>query len=276
MKQHTRKLLILLPFLPLLMANSPAPQREMYTDLKATYLSVESLHGYYFYHFNVKNVGDGYAYRLNIESRTGEKSFYCSIESNEIVPPFENVIIEPGFDKELIMVTKTEIPESKEVIASSYDYYVAAEDITFEGSKEVSYSFSNSYPSNNVYVYEIDAYYDDTLSQDYDYDIAIKLTYDGETFVTRSDNVEKCVFTTSETLDLTKLTVNEITMLRSSSKYGYRDYYYGIGCKDFLNTFLLFILIFFIFLGFGIFALIFFPAMARRRRRKALLEQDKK
>ena len=276
MKQHTRKLLILLPFLPLLMANSPAPQREMYTDLKATYLSVESLHGYYFYHFNVKNVGDGYAYRLNIESRTGEKSFYCSIESNEIVPPFENVIIEPGFDKELIMVTKTEIPESKEVIASSYDYYVAVEGIAFNGSKEVGYSFSNSYPSNNVYVYEIDAYYDDTLSQDYDYDIAIKLTYDGETFVTRSDNVEKCIFTTSETLDLTKLTVNDITLLRSSSKYGYRDYYYGIGCKDFLNTFLLFILIFFIFLGFGIFALIFFPAMARRRRRKALLEQDKK
>ena len=273
MKKHSRKLLILLPFLPLLMANSPAPQRETYRDLEATYLSVETLHGYNFYHFNIKNVGTGYVNYLNLDNKPGDKSFYASLDSNEIVSPFDNVIIEPGFDKEVIVVTKNEIPESKEVQASAYDFYVAAEDITFDGSKEVTYSPKDSYLGGNVYTYSIDVQCDGTLSENYDYCAAIKLTYDGASCFVRSSSVEKLYFTTSESLDLNKLTIDEITMLRSKDAYQYRDYY-GIGCKDFLNAFLLFLLVFFLFLGFGIFSAIFFPAMARRRRRNRLLQEQ--
>lgn len=276
MKKHTRKLLILLPFLPLLMANSPAPQRETYRDIEVTYLSVETLHSYNFYHFNIKNTGDGYVYYLNLDNKYGDKSFYANVESNEIFPPFDNVIIEPGFDKEVVVATKDEIPESKEVQASAYEFYVAAEDITFYGSKEITYSVKDSYSGGNVHVYNIDAQYNGTLSEDYDYNVAIKLTYNGVSCVVRSGNVEKLSFTTSESLDLTKLTIDDITMLRNSEKYQYRDYYYGVGCKDFLNAFLIFFLVISIITGFGIFSAIFFPAMARRRRRRALLEQNKK
>ena len=277
MKKHTRNLLIIIPLLPLLMANSPAPRRESYKDFEVTYLSVETLHNYNFYHLNIKNVGEGYVTTyLSLTNKVGEKSFYADVERNEIVAPFENVLIEPGFDKEVIVATKNEIPESKEVEATAYQYSVVAEDITFSGSKEVQYSLMSSNPSTNYYVYKVDAQYDGTLLESYNYTAAIKITYNGVSCVVESDEIEQLSFRTNESLDLTKLTVDEVIMIRSYDKYEYRDYYYGNGCKNFLNTVLLFLLISSIILGFGIFSAIFFPAMARRRRRKALLEQDKK
>lgn len=275
MKKHTRNLLIIIPFLPLLMANSPAVSREPYNGLEVTYLSEETLHNYNFYHFNVKNVGEGYVSYFDIDNKQGEQSFYGSIENNEICPPFENVLIEPGFDKELVVATKNKIPESKEVVAECYDFYVPAEGFTFHGTMKVTYSLGESHYEYNQYVYKIAAYYDGTFSGNYYYSAAIKLTYNGITCCVLAEDLERFYFRTNEELDLEKLTVDDITMLQGNERY--TDYYFrGNGCKNFLNSLLLFMLIFFLLLGFGIFSAIFFPAMARRRRAKALLEQDKK
>ena len=276
MKTHTRKLLIILPLLPLLMANSPAPKRETYTDLEITYVGEESLHNYNFYTLNVKNVGEGYVYYLNVSNKQFDTSFYTTMESNEICPPFVDAMINPGFDKDLVFATKEVIPESKEVIGEAYDYYVAAEDSTFTGSREIVYSTSGSYAANSSYLYNVDVQYDGAFSPNYNYCVAIFLTYDGVSCCVKSDNTEKISFRTNEKLDLSKLTVGEIKMLRSNYEYNYNyGYYNGAGCRNALNALLVFMLVFFLVLGFGIFSAIFFPAMARRRRRKALLAQDK-
>ena len=276
MKKHTRNLLIFIPFLPLLMANSPAPRRDSYKDFEVSYLSVETLHGYNFYHFNLKNVGESYAYYVSFDNKPGDKSFYATLESNEICPPFDYVLVEPGFNKEVVLASKNEIAESKEVVATAYDYYVVVENLPFSGSMDVSYSLADSYPANNNYVYKVNANYFGTIDTDYGYVAAIKLTYDGETCVVRSDSISHLYFSTNEQLDLEKLTVDSVTMLRTPEAHEYGGYYYGYGCRNFLNTMLIFFLVFFLLLGFGIFSAIFFPAMARRRRQRALLEQDKK
>ena len=276
MKTHTRKLLIILPLLPLLMANSPAPKRETYTDLEITYVKEESLHNYNFYTLNVKNVGEGFVYYLNVSNKQKDTSFYATMESNEICPPFVDVMINPGFDKDLVLATKNVIPESKELIGEAYDYYVAAEDSTFTGSREIVYSAGGSYSANNSYLYNVDVQYDGAFSPNYNYCVAIFLTYDGASCCVRSDNTERISFRTNEKLDLSKLTVGEIKMLRSDYEYNYNyGYYNPSGCRNALNALLIFMLVFFLVLGFGIFSAIFFPAMGRRRRRKALLAQDK-
>ena len=274
MKNRRRYLLIIMPLLPLLMANSPAPKRNYYQDLEITYLSTETLHTYNFYHFNVKNTGSGYVNYLSLSNKNPGKGFYASIENNEICPPFANVVIEPGFDKELVFATKYEIPESKEVTAEVYDYYVAAENITFISNKEVTYSVADSYPLYDEYIYTIDAQYDGELSDDYSYDAVIKLTYDGVSCSVCSGSIDKLYIRSNESLDLTKLTVDEITMVRNPQKYS--ENYYFVGCRDVANAFGIFLLVFFLLMGFGVFAAIFFPAMARRRRRRALLEQNNK
>lgn len=274
MKKHARRLLIILPFLPLLMANSPAPQRKEYRDLEVTYLSVETFYSYNFYHFNVKNAGEYYADYFTIENKSGDKGFYAYVENDEICPPFNYLVLEPGFEKEIVVATKNTIPESHEVQVICYNYYLPVDNITYTFSNEATYSVSGSSPANNEYIYELDAKYNGDPGEEFSYLAVINLTYDGVSLTVRSDNINKPSFRTSESIDLEKLTINDVKMVRYNEEYNYPNYF--AGCQDFINAFLLFLLIFFILLSFGIFAAIFFPAMARRRRRKALLEQDKK
>lgn len=272
MKTHTRKLLIIIPLLPLLMGNSPAPQREEYDGLEVTYLSEESLHNYNFYHFNIKNTGDGFVDYLNFTNENGDESFYAGIEGSEICPPFNQGLIEPGFDKEVIVATKNTIPESKKVLARAYSYMVLDTNITYSGSMHVSYSIGRSNAANKLYCYNIQAIRSGALDNEFNYECAANVTYKGvDYYITVNDDL---YFTTYEQLDLEQLTVNKVVMLKSSVKYYYN--YGGIDFSGALKALLIFLLLFFLIVGFGIFSAIFFPAMARKRRRKALEEQNNK
>ena len=274
MKKHTRNLLFIIPLLPLVMANSPAPQREEYKDIEITYKSVESLHGYNFYHFNLKNIGEGYIDYVDIHNKPDESPFYANTESNEISHPFNSVFIEPGFDKEIIVVSKNTIPESKEVVASSYTYYVQEENISFQGSKHVAYSVSSSSVADNYFAYNIQAFYSGATDSRYDYRGAAYFTYKGEHVCVKLNSIDTLSFVTNEKLDLDQLVLDDLVVLRSS--FAYNNYYDDYDVGNAISTLLVFLLIFFIILGFGIFSAIFFPAMARRRRKKALLEQENK
>ena len=273
MKKHTRNLLIIIPLLPLLMANSPAPQREEYKDVEAVYQSVESLHGYNFYHFKLINFGEGYVDYIDLNNKPNDTYFYASLQSNEICPPFDSVFIEPGFEKEVIIVSKDDIPESKEVKATAYYYYVKVEDMTFGGSKHVAYSVNSSTVSSNYFVYNIQAYYTGATDSSYNYCAAAYFKYKGEDVCVRLGSIDNLSFTTNKKLDLNELVLEDIAVLRSNVKYNYYD---GIYLGDAIQTLLIFLLIFVLVLGFGIFSAIFFPALARKKRRKALLEQENK
>ena len=273
MKQRARKLLVILPLLPLLMANSPAPRQEEYKDLEVTYVREESLYSYNFYHFNIKNTGVGYVDNLYLYNKNGSDYFSAYVEDGEILPPFNNILIEPGFDKEIVVATKNTIPESKEVQTECYSYYIDAEGVTFDGEKTVSYVSDASNVSSNHHVYKIRAFYDGELTGNYNYRAVLKFTYDGASACICLDDFDNLMFSTNEQIDLTKLTVTDVVMVRDTERH---NYYNGIGInlENALRGFLIFLLVFGLLLSFGIFAAIFFPAMARRKRRNRLLQEQ--
>ena len=269
MKTHTRKLLTIIPLLPLLMANSPAPREQEYTDLEVTYLSEESLHGYNFYHFNLKNTGTGFLNSVNFTSEKSEKYFYADTYNSDIWEPFNNCYFEPGFDREIVVATRNTIPASKKVVASSYSRGVLAEEITYGGSMHVSYSLSRSDVSNDIYYYTIQAE-KGGKAENYYYYTAAYVTYKGINYCI---DVDDLTFTTNEKLDLEQFTLNKIVAIKNEYIRRNSDSWDYAG---FLQSLLLFLLIFFVLLSFGIFSAIFFPAMARRRRRRALLANQEK
>ena len=273
MKQRARKLLAILPLLPLLMANSPAPRQEEYKDLEVTYVREESLYSYNFYHFNIKNTGVGYVDNLYLYNKNGSDYFSAYVEDGEILPPFNNILIEPGFDKEIVVATKNTIPESKEVQTECYSYYIDAEGVTFDGEKTVSYVSDASNVSSNHHVYKIRAFYDGDLTGNYNYRAVLKFVYDGASGCIVLEDIENLLFSTNEQIDLTKLTVTDVVMVRDTERH---NYYNGIGInlENALRGFLIFLLVFGLLLSFGIFAAIFFPAMARRKRRNRLLQEQ--
>ena len=273
MKKHTRTLLSILPLLPFLMANSAVPRPEEYKDITVTYKSEESLYNYNFYHLDIKNVGEGYLSNLYMTSQHHETPFSVELDMSEVYPPFSEPLIQPGFDKEVVVATKNKIPESKSLLAYSYDYYIAAEGFKFSKDKTVGFDPESSNVSSNYFVYKVNTTYTGDF-EDYYYSIAIKLTYDGETYYVRSYYTESITILAHEQLDLTKLTIEDLIMLRSPRNYntGYDDI--GGNFAKAMSSVLLFLLVFFLLLGFGIFSAIFFPAMARRKRQRALQEQN--
>ena len=275
MKQRTRKLLVILPLLPFLMANSPAPRQEDYKDLEVTYVSEESLYTYNFYRFNVKNTGNGYLNYIYLNNQDGDNYFGAYIENNEILPPFDNVLIEPGFDRVVIVATKNKLPDSKIVKAECSSYFIDAENVAFNGDKKVSYVSNASSVSNHYHVYTIQAFYSGETSGNYNYRAVLKFTYDGVSGCVLLDNIDNLRFTTNEQLDLTKLTVEDVLMVRDTERYNYYNNGFGENLGNAFAVLLIFLLVFGLLLSFGIFSAIFFPAMARRRRQRALQQNNK-
>lgn len=273
MKHAQRKLLIIIPLLPLLMGNSPAPQirDDEYKDFEVTYLSEETYYGYNFYHFNIDNTGNGYieSIYLNNEIEAGS-SFYASLDSDDVCQPFYNGLVEPGFNREVVFVTKNQMPESKKVTATAYAYSSVAEEVTISGTNAITYLVESSDIKNNYYNYQIDCSFSN-MNDDYYYAAAIKFNYDGKTYCVKSNNTKKMVVTSSKELDLNLLSVSEVVALKSEKNYRYID---NINFDDVWRAIGLFFLIFGLLLSFGIFSAIFFPAMARRKRRNRLLQEQ--
>ena len=275
MRYHTRRLLSIIPILPFLMAASTASEIDYgeYRSFELTFVKEESLYSYNFYSFNLKNTGDGYIDYFYIQNDSDEISFNATLENDEIYPPFLYGVIEPGFDKDVVFVTKNKIPESHNVVGKAYAYSTVAEEVSLSGSKEVSYSLELSDKANSLYAYNIDVSFSG-LSSDYDYSAAIKLTYEGEAYSVKCNDIRNDFYITANTeLNLSNLTIDEVVPLKSKQRYYYDGLFINLG--DALGTFILFFVIFGLFVSFGIFAAIFFPAMSRRKRRNRMNAANK-
>ena len=273
MKHAQRKLLVIIPLLPLLMANSPAPQirDEEYKDFEVTYLSEESYYGYNFYHFNLNNTGNGYIENVYLNSEPdASTNFYGAVESDEVCQPFYNGLIEPGFNREVIVVSKNQLPESKKVASQGYAYSTIAEEVTFTGTNAITYLVEVSDIKNGYYYYQIDCSLSN-LNDEYYYACAIKLNYKGVTYCVKSNDTKNITISASSELDLSQLSVSEVVALKSTKTYYYTEF---LNFDDALKAIGLFLLIFGLLLSFGIFSAIFFPAMARRKRRNRLLQEQ--
>ena len=265
MKNKYHKLLVLLPLFQLLMANSPAPQLYdyEYKDYEISYVSEEQHYSYYFYHFYLHNTGQGYIDHIYFSNKETDRAFGAVLYGDDLGYPFYNALIQPGFDGEVVVSTQNKIPDSKQVNSEAYAFSTLAEEITFSETYEVKIQNTSNY--DNRFYYEIKTSYSGEKDSEYYYGAAIEITYDGNPYCLESRSLDDLQFSTAEELDLTKLTVDRIVALKSTA-----NRYYDYNLQNALTTLLIFLLVSGLILSFGIFAAIFFPAMARRKRRNRM------
>ena len=271
MKNKYQKLLILLPLFPFLMANSPAPQirEEVYKDYELSYVGEEQHYNYYFYRFHLHNTGNGYIEYIHISNKIQDSAFGAYVGGDEIGRPFYEALIKPGFDDEIVFATQSKIPDSKQVDSEVYAYATLAEEISFNAIQSVKLMSETS--AGAPYYYEVKTSYSGAMSQDYYYGAALEITYDNVSYCVKSRSIDSITFSTTELLDLEKLSIDKIVALKST-----QNVFYDTDFKDALSILLIFLLVSGLILSFGIFAAIFFPAMARRRRRNRLLQSQNK
>ena len=258
MKKNYKRLIPLLFALPALMANAPVPQvfDKDYKDYELTYVSHVQNGDKYDYTYHLKNTGDGYINYVHLEYETRSEyyilSYYTESEHSVV---FKDTVFEPGFDQDIVMTAYKEIPDVKKLKKEVKGYAQFDESIVISGTKEVTKdkSYSGNY-------YKVDLYleYSDT---NWNYGAILKVNYDENIYYVKVDARDGYHIEANEEIDLTKLTILDVTAIKS------RPYMYGV-LDGFAIVAIVFIVCFFILIGGGIFAAIFIPTMVRRKRRR--------
>lgn len=275
MKKKYSKLLILLPICPLLMANSPAPAvyPDDYKDYQITYVKEEKIaDDKYNYVFNFKNTGDGYInyiYLNGEEIVNGEEMYYgLSLYDYEIASPFADGLLPPGFNGEVTLESTYQVPNPSKLKHNCQAYTEFYNDATIEGTKELSLNQDRYYNAqSDIYYYNFDIKLSDT-EDGYYYGVILKLNYDGEICYVKTDQFHSYQIVTNELLDLSKISVEDIKVIRTVE--------YNNGFGQFISiVVIVFVVGLLLLFAAGIFAAIFFPLMAARRRRRAVLLAEK-
>ena len=254
MKKSFIRALPLLLMVPNLMAASSIStvNSEKYTDYALTYQRVDIVDDDYYYYFDLNNTGDGY-----IEYLSFTESFYSDyVYASEYYAPFNNAVFGPGVHKNISFRSSTKIDNVDSPKSKSWGYANFATEIQVGGSKEVT--FVNK--GLNYYLYNIDMSLNGEKEKNKIYGVILEAEYNGSKYYIRINDAELYNFSTEEEIDLTKLVVNDIKVIKSVEHDS--DYYIGL-IIDIVT-----IVVFLVLIPFGIFAAIFFPAMARKRRRK--------
>ena len=273
MKNRYLKLLPLIIALPTLMGNAPVPQvfTNTYKDYQLTYLNVEQSGDYYYYHYNLKNTGSGYISHLSLSKEYEEYYFFATISTiNQgghygVYPFFDKGLYQPGFDDEIMMLSTRLITDIDKVSVSCEGYSVIDSDVYIAGTRNLSLRNHRNEGDHSVYFYELDIklVYDDP-NRDWNFGVVADLTYDGNNYYIKIDERGDYIIESSQELDLSKLTINNLTVIKSHSyDYGCRG-----GMEKLATILLIIVILFFVMISVGIFSAIFFPAMARRRRRR--------
>ncbi len=269
MKNRSLKLLPLIIVLPTLMGNAPAPQvfTQTYKDYQLTYLNVEQDGEYYLYHYNLKNIGNGYISSLYIKEESKDDYFVGSLFSGgnyRVYPFFGDGLFQPGFDDEIVFRSLKEANNINKVSVDCVGYNTFDPDVTISGTQQLSLYRKEDQSINLRCYYKLDVSLEYQNDSDWNYGVVANINYDGNTYYIKIDARGGFIVETSQELDLTKLTINDLTVIKSHS--------YGYGCRGnaqkIMIIFLVIVFIFALMISFGIFAAIFFPAMARRRRRR--------
>ena len=258
MKKNYKRLIPLLFALPALMANAPAPQvfNKDYKDYELTYVSHEQNGEQFDYTYHLKNTGKGYINHVLLEYETRSEyyvlSYYTESAHSDI---FKDTVLEPGFDQDIIMTSYKEIPDIKKLKKEVKGYAEFDKSIVINGTKEVTKDKSYS---GYYYKVDLNLEYSDT---NWNYGAILKVNYDENIYYVKVDERDRYHIETNEEIDLTKLTILDVTAIKS------RPYMYGV-LDGFAIVAIVFIVCFFILIGGGIFAAIFIPTMVRRKRRR--------
>ena len=271
MKKNYTKYFLFLPILPLLMANAPAPQvfEKEYKDYSLTFASEERIEtNKYAYHYNLKNTGTGYISYLYLYKESNNEYFSAVLDNtiNGII--FNNSLYEPGFDQAVTFVSNKKVSDINKIKIKCEGYNMFDNDVTITGTKKIALLRSSGEYEYREYEYRIDMSFESTNSE-YNYGAVLKLLYEEKTYYVKVDERNSFYLTAFEELDLAKLTLQDVTVIKSKG-------YYSDTTNFFTLVAAIFVVGFFMLISFGIFAAIFFPAMARRIRRRRALQAAQK
>lgn len=271
-----KKLALLLPLLPFLMANSPARSvySGRYEDFEASYVGEEIIDNYRYQVFHVKNTGEGYISYLNVNGTAVEYDFSCTVREDDFYPIFETVVIAPNqeVDVKVKSYTALAVIDGSKLSYYSYAYTSFVEGATVSGTKNVEVLKE----TENYCYYSIDVQVDDATAKIAN-SLVFKANYDGVEFYLKVDSYQKYRFYTTEQIDLNKLEIGDpVAVLKDAED----DYYYEglvVVGQLLLRLLLVFIAILFI-VGSIIFLAIFLPKIIRkskqRKRDQALKEKQ--
>ena len=208
-----KKLLMLLPMLPMLMANAPAPKAypQAYTDFEA---SIEYVDYLYDYSFHYKNTGVGYI-----------SSFFASSEECSnfgfyfgglgFCPFTYNGVLIPGQEWESVRTAEEKVNDYSKIKYTAEAYFDFADDVQVTGDLSIHKS------NNGKDGYTVNAELSGGDHTHYNYGLILKLTYDGSEYYIEVDEFEDFRFDTVD-FDENKLTNIEVVEVTRSVTYGYR------------------------------------------------------
>ncbi len=264
MKQNYKKLLMILPILPLMMANSPVKVKTdfNYYDFEMNFLGQESTGYYDTYSYHLNNYGDGYIYEL---FRVNDHfSDYCGFYQGSYGMFFENQVIGPQQEFDIYFDSYSFEPSEYSYAADAYTEF--SQDAVIEGTFEISFMQEYYYNENfNRYEYFLDAQVSKLNQNKYYYDFILNLTYDGVSYSTRvyeyyDDFGNKGLnFRSIEKLDLNKLQLSSTPLVVAQRMYsGY--------VEPTLNVTAMLIALGVGVGGAAIFCAIYFPLKARKKK----------
>ena len=209
-----KKLLMLLPMLPMLMANAPAPKAypKAYTDFEA---SIEYIDYLYDYSFHYKNTGVGYISSFFASSEECSNfGFYFG--GYGFCPISSNGVLIPGQEWESVRTVEEKVNDESKIHYTAEAYFDFADDVSVSG--DLSIHKSNSGKNG----YAVNAELSGGNRSKYNYGLILKLTYDDNEYYIEVDEFENFSFDTSDDFDKSKLTNIEVVEVARSITYGYR------------------------------------------------------
>ena len=265
MKRISKKLLAILPILPLMMANSPAKMRDFnYTDFKMTFVSQEETSegsSYFKYNYHVENTGDGYIYDIMRYNRNyyDYQVFYPGCGGCL----FNNQVIAPHSEMDFYYQDYQIDENALNYAANAYTEF--AEGITLSGSFDI-YLFEEPYYSYDdaYYGYFIDLTVNNLNENKYYYQYILNVKYDDVCYSiviykTWHRNAEGFSFYSRERLDLNKLTLQDTAIVVNQDlQPGYRE--------PTLDTLAMVISLGVVIGGVVIFSAIYFPIKFRKKK----------
>lgn len=261
---------MLLPVLPLMMANSPAKLPEYnYKDFSVTLVSEEltdnDYNEIYKYTYSAQNTGDGYIYEImrGNDSYSGYYPygiFYPGIDGCL----FTNQVIGPHSSLEFYNLDYRLNNDLVVYAANAYTNF--SNDVVVTGSFDISlYDEPYYYAEQATYGYFIDMEVMNLNEDKYYYTFILNLEYDGVKYsnvvyemVNRS-NHHGFSFHSRKKLDLSKLSLQDTALVVNQEMYaGYRD--------PTLNVTAMIIALGTVIGGVAIFSAIYFPIKARKKK----------
>lgn len=215
--KRMKKLALLIPVLPLLMATKalpdPVAEREIYSDISisGTYLGttgrIDPIE--YQYELDVENTGSENAI-LSFIYEYGK--IYLDFSGYNNSHLFSEQMLAPGEHEKVIVKTdkSDSISDWSKYGIALFHYSIVDEDVSFE-----NLSFKNTKYAYGFYYYVLEGK-TNNLS-DFYYDLVFDVTYKGEDY-SFSYNLHYDKITTREELDLAQLEIKNVKAYRSSYK----------------------------------------------------------